>query len=304
MEIPKANPISDTPSHQAAASEQKVTGTALFQIETPPEALRHSKNFLETEVSPNLHSLLPATLLSQNLLARRELLVQSLPGALPDTTTQTHLQRASFSTINTELFKIAVQVLIRNGSPFEFSDFLNTSLETGVSFCDNLNAPEISTMHSLYTNSLRKSPVAVQQELLQAFNRHLQSPDSWFSLFRRGEDLCGFLCFSQLPQINPNLDKRFIFVSALNMDPLYQRTSIGMEILRRGLSHERKKTLFFADCVPQRSASAHYIDDLGFLGYRSWSDSGEPVLDILHSDYHNADLLTKKTFPRKNPRSL
>lgn len=281
-----------------AVLSPKEAGIILSKLESLSEEERVDR-FLQDGVSPKIRPLLSAPALSEKLLTRKFFLLQQLSKTLSEHPDQSESAVDFFRSLETEteIFKITFRSVAQSGTPFEFSDFTDTELDTNVSFSQDPRSGDIDSMRTLYKETLSESPKAVQENLLREFDLRILDPNSHFSLFRHKGKIRGLLCFSQIPSESERTAK---FSSAFSVHPDYQGGLIGWIMVEK--SFDRKKEILFADCVPQKPTTSQHIEH-GFIGYRLWDDTGESVMDIVLDTRLNAGFKTK-SFSREEILAL
>ena len=145
---------------------------------------------------------------------------------------------------------------------------------------------EVARMRTLYEGSMKGYPEETSTRLLSEFDTRLLDEQSAFRLFRYKGEVAGFLCFSEE---KPGQK----YVSAVTMDPRFQKAYIGETMIDQAFSEEAKESALGADCVARKSVSARYIEN-GFIGVKSWDDQGDLIMDIIRDDRRNEHYFSSK----------
>lgn len=177
-----------------------------------------------------------------------------------------------------ELYKATLTAFARSGEPLGLDDMEQSRFES-VS-AQELSELDRGIMRDMYLRNIAGSPEKVRAKLLANLDQNFENPDAIFSVFRYENRVEGFLCFSQSEEEKARGEK---FGSAFNVNPDFQKGTIGMMMHEEATNREAKSSSIRIECLPGKRSSARYIES-GFVGTRLWDDDGESVLDAVRND--------------------
>lgn len=177
-----------------------------------------------------------------------------------------------------ELYKATLTAFARSGEPLGLDDMEQSRFEAV--HAEALSDMDRGVMRDMYLRNIAGSPERVRAKLLENLDRNFENTDATFYVFRYENRVEGFLCFSQDQEGKARGEK---FGSAFNVNPDFQKGTIGMMMHEEATNREAENFAIRIECLPEKRSSARYIES-GFVGTRLWDDDGEMVLDAVRDD--------------------